>query len=374
MAAENFQLSPAAVEARFSRLLRTRLRDPDAADPLFLPIDADDFRTMGEQATDFSNLRQNALIRIPFALPASIRLVDPATNVVSAEASVDIWRAVPSIDNVAISGPGSTNPWFRGPNPFGGYQLDGRVATLQEQALGALVNHAQVQGTVPSGLLDDLAAFESTQFTSIGVRRLADTIDDGVVPLPDPDGHLDALERVGKSVFTRACATCHGGAEQTNAQPPVPRFQDINTQCPRPVDTVTPARFVFAACPPRLARNARTYELTLPGGTTTRRTSDDPGRALLTGFVAGSPPTEDWNKLDVPQLRGIGGTAPYFHNNSAETLEDVLNHYDAFFNRLKAVTPPGAPIPPPATTDGTHFDRQPRPEERAALLAYLRTL
>jgi hypothetical protein len=36
------------------------------------------------------------------------------------------------------------------------------------------------------------------------------------------------------------------------------RFHDINTQCPRPVDTVVPARFTFAACPPRLARNART--------------------------------------------------------------------------------------------------------------------
>ena len=31
-------------------------------------------------------------------------------------------------------------------------------------------------------------------------------------------------------------------------------------------------------------------------------------------------------------------------------------------------------VPPIATTDGMHFDRRPAPEERAALLAYLKKL
>ena len=107
---------------------------------------------------------------------------------------------------------------------------------------------------------------------------------------------------------------------------------------------------------------------------TTRRTSSDPGRALLTGFVGGPAPLDDWNKLDVPQLRGISKTAPYFHNNSASTLEDVIDHYMAFFTQLRVLTAPGAPPPPPTTTDGVHFDRAPLPEERQALLAYLRKL
>ena len=41
----------------------------DADDPLFRPIDADDFRTNGEDASDFSNLRQNGLVRVSFPLP-----------------------------------------------------------------------------------------------------------------------------------------------------------------------------------------------------------------------------------------------------------------------------------------------------------------
>jgi cytochrome c peroxidase len=129
---------------------------------------------------------------------------------------------------------------------------------------------------------------------------------------------------------------------------------------------------VFAPCPSRLARNARTFEITLGNGTTVRRTSSDPGRALLTGFVGGTPSTDDWNKLDVPALRGIAQTAPYFHNNSAATLEEVVDHYIAFYDHVRATAIQQAP--PVASTDGVHWDRQPRPEERAALLAYLRAL
>src|SRR6185436_9342280 len=143
------------------------------------------------------------------------------------------------------------------------------------------------------------------------------------------DPPLTALELQGKAVFDRACTQCHGGPGQsTTFRPVVFRFHDIVTQCPRPVDTVTPARFAFKPCPERLARNARTYEITLPNGTTQRRTSSDPGRALLTGFAGVGPPAaDDWNKLDVPGLRGLRFTAPYFHNNSADTLEEVVDHY-----------------------------------------------
>jgi cytochrome c peroxidase len=151
------------------------------------------------------------------------------------------------------------------------------------------------------------------------------------------------------------------------------RYHDIATQCPRPVDTVTPARFNFTPCDPSLSKNARTYEITLPDGTKIRRTTDDPGRALLTGFVGGPANSDDWNKFDMPGLRGLSKTAPYFHNNSAATLEDVVDHYIEFFKRVKANAPPGV-VPPIASTDGVHFDRAPTPAEVAALIAYLKVL
>ena len=59
---------------------------------------------------------------------------------------------------------------------------------------------------------------------------------------------------------------------------------------------------------------------------------------------------EDWKKLDVMPLHGIGKTAPYFHNNSVATLEDVVIHYEEFFKRVNALFPPPG-VPPLMTTD-----------------------
>src|SRR5687768_16361134 len=64
MITEHFRLTPAAVETRFQSLQKRRRYNRKADDPLFCPIDADDFRINGERATDYSNLRQNGLIRV----------------------------------------------------------------------------------------------------------------------------------------------------------------------------------------------------------------------------------------------------------------------------------------------------------------------
>src|SRR3984893_14224018 len=390
MPSDHFQLSPANVEARFQNLQSRRLVNSHADDPLFRPVDANDYRINGDSASDFSNLRENALIRITFPLPANVKLLDcgsavpcPVTARPTSETSVDVWRMVPTVNNVNLTGPDGLDPWPRGPNPAGGYQLDGRFATLQQQALAALTAHAEIQVAPGQGMLDDLSAFENVLFSSPGVRRLSNAVSVGVTPLPNADPPLNELEQAGKVVFTRACGQCHGGPGQSTPQAPAVRYHDISTQCPRTVDTDPLApRFVFKPCPASLARNVRSYEITLPNGVTTptgsstiRRTSSDPGRALLTGFATVGPPAaDDWNKFDVPSLLGISKTAPYFHNNSAATLEEVLNHYTAFFKRVQANVPINGKLPPAISTDGVHADRPPAPEEIAALLAYLRIL
>jgi cytochrome c peroxidase len=390
MLSDHFQLSPADVEARFQNLQARRLANPHADDPLFRPVDANDYRVNGDSASDFSNLRENALIRITFPLPANVKLLDcgsavpcPATALPSSETSVDVWRMVPTVNNVKLTGPDGLDPWPRGPNPSGGYQLDGRFATLQVQALAALTAHAEIQVAPQQGMLDDLGAFESVLFSSRGVRRLSNAVSAGVTPLPDADPPLNELEQAGKVVFTRACGQCHGGPGQSTPQAPAVHYHDISTQCPRPVDTAnSPPLYVFKPCPASLARNVRSYEITLPkgvtspnGSSTIRRTSSDPGRALLTGFATlGPPAADDWNKFDVPSLRGISKTAPYFHNNSAATLEEVVAHYTAFFKRVQANVQAGNKLPPAISTDGVNADRPQLPEEVPALLAYLRKL
>jgi hypothetical protein len=105
MPLDNFQLSPGNAEARFQLLEARRRWNRNADDPLFRALDADDFRVNGENARDFSNLRENGLIRITFTLPPNMKVIDPSTNAVSDQTSVDVWRAVPSVLNVKLTGP-----------------------------------------------------------------------------------------------------------------------------------------------------------------------------------------------------------------------------------------------------------------------------
>lgn len=56
------------------------------------------------------------------------------------------------------------------------------------------------------------------------------------------------------------------------------------------------------------------------------KTTTDPGRALITGSW------DDVGKVKGPILRGLAARAPYFHNGSANSLNDVLEFYDRRFN------------------------------------------
>ena len=383
MPSEAFQLSPAVARARFEALLSKLSHDRNADDPLFRPVDADDFRVNGDRASDFSNVVENGLVRVTMPLPANVALIDPVTGQPSDETFVDLWRAVIPVFNVAITGPDNRLPVWppgiprlpilgqdpNGPNRQGGYQHDARFATLQEQARGALFAHAQVTVEPPAQMLDDLAAFQQTLFSSPGVERLSDGILSGST-FPDPDPELNELEVQGKKVFNRACATCHGGSSHPSTSTPETgfvrplgiRYHNIQTACPRPTMDG------FSPCPSRLARNARTYRITLADGTFQTVTTSDPGRLLLTGQPG------DLGVMDATQLRGISRTAPYFHNNSAATLEEMLDHYEAFFRRVARLNPPPN-LPPILSSNGLVIDRGfVAAEERDALLAYLRKL
>ena len=66
-----------------------------------------------------------------------------------------------------------------------------------------------------------------------------------------------------------------------------------------------------------------------------RLVSPDPGRALITGSVDNST-LQNVNAFKISPLRGVRHTAPYFHDNSAATLEDVVAHYANFFAAVTA--------------------------------------
>jgi cytochrome c peroxidase len=331
---EAFQLSPQHVEARYQALQQRRLIDPTADDPLFRSIDAND------GARDFSNLRQHALVRVIIQLPTDSNgqklvwpLDDPDATFVS------VWRATPTILNTAFTAP---------------YQMDGRQPTLQSQALSALIGHSEITTLPKSRFLDDVAAFQSTQFSSPAVQRLSTALATGQA-LPPTDPPLNDLEHQGKVLFEHNCAVCHGGPTQTRKIDVLPpAVQDIHISKPLP-PFAEDLPFAPSPLPARLwaFRVAGQVDpLVLP--------STDPGKAL----ISGSP--DEFNFFDMPTLYGISKTAPYFHDNSAPTLEAVLRHYQLEFEAVRRVIPDFLPWPerPDPITD----------DQLAPMLAYLRKL
>ena len=63
----------------------------------------------------------------------------------------------------------------------------------------------------------------------------------------------------------------------------------------------------------------------LPSLTTCVKTTD-PGRAMISGKFA------DVGKFKGPVLRGLAARAPYFHNGSAQSLQDLVEFYNSRFN------------------------------------------
>ena len=122
----------------------------------------------------------------------------------------------------------------------------------------------------------------------------------------------------------RSCGGCHNA--QNNGSNVNGTLFDVGASRPE---------FRQSGMPLYTVRNKMTLEV---------RETTDPGRALKSGRWA------DMDRFKVPSLRGLSARAPYFHNGTAATLNDVVLHYQQAL--------------------GFQFT----PEQRAALVAFLHAL
>jgi len=270
-----FTVSPELVRERFKL---------DPGHPLFRAIDSDD-----GQGRDYTTLLHHAVFRVTVPLAPNVSVVgDPTAR------SITVWRGVPGLSNLALTAP---------------YLQDGRAATLQDQALGAIDAHMQPGRAVLPGELDAIAAFESELFYPLRIRSLLDDQD----PLPKEPGFsvpfATTAARKGKEIFDFKCRTCHDG-ETGN----VPASPDI-----KPFASV----FVSERNLPGFPMLSLSFRQ--PDGTEMIALTPDPGRAALTGDLL------DLNEFDIAPLRGLKHTAPYFHDNSAATLQELVDLYDEHF-------------------------------------------
>ena len=286
-------------------------KDPD--DPLFVHDGSDDGLGHGH-----ARMLADATILMTIPLPANVTLADdPAARTVILRRGIPTTLNTPALDPVLM--------------------LDGRQPTLEAQAAGAIRDHAQ--GVGPSAAdLHSIALFELTEefFSSPALRHFARG---GAAP-GLPQGHT-ASEKRGRRFFEDQppdpaqgfrpglCAHCHSGPllNQTN------QFAKDFIGLP----ILPGTRFMGILVSEFNAANNPVREFVFNQGTADESHvfSPDPGRALITGIGNVPDPTlalENVNAFKISQLRGIRLTAPYFHDNSAKTLEDVAAHYARFFN------------------------------------------
>lgn len=109
--------------------------------------------------------------------------------------------------------------------------------------------------------------------------------------------------------FTGTCTTCHDAPNVGNHSVPLP----INIGVAD-----------YPALPALDTAGLPVYTIQCDNGQPPVRTTD-PGRALISGKCA------DVGKFKGPILRGLAARAPYFHNGSARTLDDVVNFYEQRF-------------------------------------------
>ena len=272
---EEFTVSPELIRQRFAS-------EPDH--PLFRAIDSDD-----GDGRAYSALLDRAVFRVTIPLHPTVSSVDHPLS-----RSITVRRGVPSIANVDLTAP---------------YLQDGRATTLEDQARGAIRDHMQPKHQPTAKELEALARFERDLLYPLRLRSVRDTTD----PVAKPPGfsvpvHSDAARR-GKATFDAHCRKCHDGELGDRPEnPATSRFANV---------------FVSEANVPNFPMLRLAFKQA--DGSIVETITPDPGRAAITGDL------NDLNAFDTPSLRGVRHTAPYFHDNSAMTLGDVIDHYNATF-------------------------------------------
>ena len=272
--------------------VRNRLRN-NPNDPLFLHDGLDD----GVSGTD--RISNFATIRVELSLPTGVTIASaPSASSVVVNRGIPSTRNSPALDSVIM--------W------------DGREPTLESQAESAILGHAQAARQPTDDELSLIALFETAHPRSFSSPALMGFAAGGPEPVLPPG--ITPAERRGRAFFVPGgrCAACHGGPMLNTANNGA-RFIDVLV-----------SRFNNIGNP--------VYTFTFADGVTVD--SPDPGLALITGNSA------DVDRFKISTLWGVRDTAPYFHDNSARNLADVVRHYSDFF---VAVGQP--PLSPQAQAD-----------------------
>lgn len=172
----------------------------------------------------------------------------------------------------------------------------------------------EIEADVPERVLVNvakvLAAFQETIVTG---RTPFDVFRDAL-----ERGEREAMARYpataqrGLKIFVGKgrCAACHFGPNFTNAE-----FDDVGVPYFADTGRVDEGRHGGIA-------SLRASPFNLLGVY-----NDDPAKTTAATTRHVEPQHRNWGEFRVPSLRNVAETAPYMHNGSLATLEDVVRHY-----------------------------------------------
>jgi cytochrome c peroxidase len=328
---ETGTVSPADAQARFAA---------DPSDPLFVGDGSDD--GLGHGAT---RMLADATVLITLPLPPNVSIAeDPAARTVTVRRGIPTTLNTPALDPVLM--------------------YDAREPDLESQALHAIQGHAASTIEPTARDLERIAEFQQTDdfFSSPALRAFAR----GGPPPALPAGNT-AQEQRGRRFFDPVaigpgdakqglCAVCHSGPMLNQVDDfnplPVPPFR---------VQPGTRTQSVLVSELNEANNHVYTFIIINPDATVTTVQSPDPGVSLINGNFVGFP-FGPFSNFKIPTLWGIKHTAPYFHDGSAKTLEDVLRHYATFF---VIATDPSIDGDPPVILT---------PDDQADIVSFLRLL
>ena len=297
--------------------------------PIFNPLDADNptanLETVEAKRAGYSMLLTHGLFRRGGAPRADrewdVVFVDDPHGFANTTRLVQWRRVQPTIDFAL----GSATVAWDGGNTQGTDQ----VAGLTNQATRNVTGAQQALQPAPAEVIAEIVAFERSLSTAQAFSFAAGFLDHG-----GANGGADELSRmtpvagrfdlfdawIGSRIPGRA-QIARGQELFNNGKPGGPRCGGCHNAANNGTN-VGNALFDIRTA----SAEERTPDLPLytirNRATGEERQLTDTGRGNVTGAW------NDLGRFKTPTLRGLAARAPYFHNGIAETLEDVVRHYE----------------------------------------------
>jgi cytochrome c peroxidase len=357
--------------------IQERFNASDGTDPLFRPVDgancpSADVSTVEARREAYSLLLAKGLIRVSISVPPNAQF--SITQIQDPQSCPQTTAGNPALYRRPLP---ATNLGFLSAVMWDGREtVDGNIPgkslnltqSLSNQAQDATTGHAQAKTPPTAEELAAIVVFETGNFTAQSSDNAAGPLtanraQGGPVNLSGQPFYIGINDALGgdptgapfnPSVFTlyESWANLKGHGGPIEARRSVARGQTLFNTLPISITGVRGLPDRQGTCTtchdtPNVGNHS--FSVPLAIGTTdypapaaldisglpvytvscsdgTSRQVTDLGRAMISGKCA------DVGKVKGPILRGLAGRAPYFHNGSAATLNDVVEFYSQRFD------------------------------------------